>query len=54
MTLLEAIGEIKKEEANFIGYANSEKLAGNIVKEANDRGTAIGLLIALQILDDVQ
>jgi len=52
MTLKEAIAAIKKEESNFRGYAATEKLAGNIVIEANNRGTATGLLIALQILEE--
>lgn len=47
MTIIEELEEIRLAT---VGHAQGEVLSGNVVKEALYRGTAAGLLVAINLL----
>lgn len=52
MELKDLITQLEQIEDEWNGYAAAEKLGGNVVKEAHYKGTAAGLLIAINVLNE--
>lgn len=52
MKLEEVITELENIEEEWNGYALAEKLGGNVVKEAHYKGTATGVRIAINVLNE--
>lgn len=50
MKIEDIIAELEGIEREFLGYALVEKLSGNIVKEASNRGAATGIRITIGII----
>jgi len=52
MKIEDIIKELEQIEAEWNGHAAGEKLGGNVVKEAHYKGTATGVRIAINVLNE--
>lgn len=50
--LEEQVKQLEQIEAEWNGHAAGEKLGGNVVKEAHYKGTATGVRIAINVLNE--
>ncbi len=48
----EQVKQLEQIEAEWNGHAAGEKLVGNVVKEAHYKGTATGVRIAINVLNE--
>lgn len=52
MKIEDIITELEGIEREWNGHALAEKLGGNVVKEAHYKGTATGVRIAINVLNE--